>query len=122
MTDNRIIFKNNIVKYLRQEMSDEGIDVLDVFKYDGNQSLQVTHFGYRHLKEYYTFLDVEFQFVYNVNTFGTLTRAVNGLFYYTIDKRDRTIKLYTTDHKFVNRLKLCGFDFNWMIKKFKISH
>ena len=32
-------------------MSDEGIDVLDVFKYDGNQSLQVTYFGYRHLKE-----------------------------------------------------------------------
>ena len=62
MNDTRIIFKNNIVKYLRQEIPDEGIDVLDVFKYDGNQSLQLTHFGYRNLKEYYTFLDVEFQF------------------------------------------------------------
>lgn len=119
--NNRIIFKNNIVKYLRQELSDEGIDVLDVFKYDGNQSLQLTHFGLRSLKKFYTFVDVEFQFVYNVKTFGTLTRAINGLFYYTIDKHDKTITLHTTDKKFVNRIKLCGFDFDWMIKKYKIS-
>lgn len=114
-------FKENVVKYLRQELSDEGIDVLDVFKYTGNQSLQLTHFGYRKLKDEYEFLEIEFMFDYNVKTFGTLSRAIKGLFFYSIDNQDKTIKIVTTDSKFVNRLKLCRYDFNWMIKKHKIG-
>lgn len=114
-------FKDNVVKYLRQELSDEGIDVLDVFKYTGNQSLQLTHFGYRKLKDEYEFLEIEFMFDYNVKTFGTLSRAIKGLFFYSIDSQDKTIKVITTDSKFVNRLKLCRYDFNWMIKKYKIG-
>lgn len=118
MKERKKLFKEKIVSYLQQE--DETVDMLDVFKYHGNHSLQLTHFGFRNLEKHYTFHEIEFQFVYNVSTFGTLTRGVNGLFYYTLDKRNGTIKLLTTDEKFVNRLKLCQFNFDHMIKKYRI--
>lgn len=111
-------FKSKIVEYLKDKNDDETVDMLDVFKYSGNDSLQLTHYGYRNLKDSYEFLEIEFLFTYNIKTFSTLVRAINGLFYYTIDKHDGTIKIETTDAKFVNRIKLCRYDFNWMIKKY----
>lgn len=113
-------FKNNIVDYLRQELDDSTIDMIDVFKYSGNQSLQLTYYGYRHLEKHYTFHEIEFSLTYNALTFSTINRAIKGLFYYTLDKRDGTIKILTTDMRFVNRIKLCQFDFDHMIKKFKL--
>lgn len=120
MSDKRFHFKNKIVKFLQQDLDDETVDIIDVFKYTGNQSLQLTYFGFRKLEKHYVFHEIEFSFVYNVTTFSTLTRAIKGLFYYTLDKRDGTIKILTTDAKFVNRIKLCQFDFDHMIKKFKL--
>lgn len=114
-------FKNDIVQYLRQELNDEGIDLLDVFKYTGSHTLQITHFAYRNLKDCYEFLDIEFSIDYNIKTFGTMSRGINGLFYYTTNNRDGTIHLWTTDYRFVFRLKLCGFNFNHMIKKYKMT-
>lgn len=117
----RLQFKHSIVDFLREDLDDSTIDMLDVFKYTGGQTLQVTHFGYRHLSNHYEFLDIEFQFDYTIKTFGTLTRAINGLFYYTMDKKSGIIKVWSTDHRFVNRIKLCAYRFDVLVKKYNIT-
>lgn len=109
MYDERILkFKMKVVEALQKnvEDGDEPIDILDVFTYDGRRSLKLTHFGYRNLKEHYTFFETELDFVENIVYYSTLDKVMTQPYYFSLDKKNKRAILRTTDEKFIKRFKL----------------
>lgn len=120
MYDKKILdFKKKVVSALQSKNeSDDPIDMLDVFVYDGQRSLRLTHFGYRNLKDSYKFFEIELDFVENIVYYSTLDKLMKQPYYFVLDKKNKRAILRTTDEKFAKRIKLYKSSLDSFIKKF----
>lgn len=121
--DKILKYKKDIVEYLRSVLpnEDEPIEILDVFRYDGKRSLRLTHFGYRNLKDKYTFFELEFDFENNIAYYSTLDRLMTQPYYLTVTTKQNRAILRTTDERFMKRFKLYKCNLDKFVKKFHPS-
>lgn len=105
-------FKASIVGFLNNsvENDEERVDTLDVFMYDGNRSLRLTHYGFRNLKDHYEFFELEFDFELNVVHAAALDKLMNAPYYYKFESRDGLCYLKTADKRFMKKLKIAQYN------------
>lgn len=104
-------FKRSVVDFLNSTSeSEETIEILDVFVYSGDRSLKLTHFGYRNLKSHYEFFELDFDFENNVRCAAALERLMTKPYYFKVDSRKNTCKLYTSDRRFMKKMKIFQYD------------
>lgn len=108
--------KQSIVDYLNHQL-DETFEVIDIFKTTAETNGMLTYCGYRHLKAYYEFHEIEVKFSDNVLNNVVLFGKIKGLYFVTSTKDQKVKRIYATDRGLLNRLKLYNNDFNKYVER-----
>ena len=102
-------YKKQIVNYLNSRDS-EDYQVLDVFQRNTDKHGGLHPFGFKLLKNEYTFYEVPIKFGKSIREYSYLTRHTKGLYYLGAVKSN-SATFHTTDKYVANVLKLSNGDF-----------
>ena len=112
------MIKQKIVDGLNKEL-DETFEITDIFHNADPENGKLRFCGYRNLSKYYEFRDVEFKFSNRAIDYIALQKMINGLYYISSTKEKGVIRIHSTDHRLVNRIKIYGCDFEKIANSYK---
>lgn len=112
------MIKQKIVDGLNETL-DETFEITDIFHNADPRSGKLRFCGYRNLSKYYDFREVEFKFSGRAIDYIALQKLINGLYYVTSTKDKGVLRIFSTDHRLVNRIKLYGSDFEKIANSYK---
>lgn len=108
--------KQKIVDYINEYIRNEDEEqylLTDIFYTSGDNNGKLQFCGFRLLKKLYDFHEVEFSINESPLDYNTLVYNIQGFYYlYKKNASHKTLRMQTTDNKFVNKMKICNYDFD----------
>lgn len=107
-------YKKQIIDYLNNRDNEE-YQLLDVFQRNTDKHGGLHPFGFKLLKNEYTFYEVPINFGKSVKEYSFLAKRSKGLHYLSSVKGNNA-KFFTTDKYIANILKLSNGDFTTFVE------